>query len=105
MSKDVLMCHISRAWIFLYKKSKKLFHRFGAREVHNTFCKLKVHGIHASSFIHKKFCNRIENIVSVKQYLELKVPENNLSLERETNWTSSWTAMQVLNKCSSVQVV
>lgn len=69
MSKDVLMCHISKASIFTRKE--KSLHRFGAREVHKTFCKLKVHGIHASSFIHKIFCNRIENTVSVKQYLRV----------------------------------
>lgn len=105
MSKDVLMCHISRASIILYKKKEKSLHRFGAREVHKIFCKLKVHEIHAASFIHKICCNRLENGVSVKQYSELKVPEKNLSLEREINRTSSWTAVQVLNKCFSVQVV
>lgn len=53
--------------------------------IDSEFCKLKVHEIHASSFIHKVFCNRVENTVNIKQYLELKVPEKNLSLEREIN--------------------
>lgn len=97
------MSHFKSISLPLQEKS---LHRFGAREVHKTFCKLKLHEIHASSFIHKIFCNRVQNTVSVKQYSRVKSTWKEALLgEREINWTSSWTAVQVLNKCFSVQVL